>query len=161
MKNNVSKISCKRGFTLIELLVVVLIIGVLVAVAVPQYNKAVDKSRLMNLIQMGTNVRKAQEVYFLQNGTYASNVSDLDVVYEESCSRGTDLTYYYCKDGDLDNIVGSVGNLSAHAVKIWYKKNKQYILTVWIYFAHSSKPNQVICEGSTDYGTKLCNTLNL
>ncbi len=36
----------KKGFTLVEILVAVLIMGILVTMAVPQYEKAVEKSRL-------------------------------------------------------------------------------------------------------------------
>ena len=61
MKNNYTK----RGFTLLELLVVVLIIAVLAAVALPQYNKAAAKSRVMQALPFVNAVYDAQKLYFL------------------------------------------------------------------------------------------------
>lgn len=84
------------GFTLIELLVVVLIIGILTAVAVPQYKKAVYRSRYANLKVLAESIIKAQTVYYLTNNKYATSFEELDVdMPGGKLNNSTTTRYYY------------------------------------------------------------------
>ena len=66
----------RGGFTLIELLVVVLIIGILSAIALPQYTAAVEKSRATEAVQNVATIEKQIELYIMENGV-PSNVREV------------------------------------------------------------------------------------
>ena len=113
----------KSGFTLLELLVVVLIIGILAAIALPQYKLAVEKSRAAEASILINSLQKAVDIYVLQNGYPNSTVElmgtgdennpiagklDIDVESVLKCDqdggdkcRGKDFEYdAWCNDRD-------------------------------------------------------------
>jgi prepilin-type N-terminal cleavage/methylation domain-containing protein len=69
----------RNGFTLVELAVVIVIIGVLAAFGVPRFLKSVERSKAAEAFAYLTTVRAAQERYQARQGTYASDLTQLDI----------------------------------------------------------------------------------
>ena len=86
------------GFTLIELLVVVLIIGILSAISIPLYQRAVEKSQFSSGFPLAKTLVQQQELFYLANGYYAKSLSQLDISMPngtESLCCGEHLLYQF------------------------------------------------------------------
>ncbi len=173
----VNKTGHSRGFTLIELLVTVLIIAILAAVAVPQYQKAVVKSWVFSYLPFVKSLVAAQEAYYLANGQYALFFEDLDVDLA-SCQllwEGSSYPYRnlaHCGDSILidNSIASSVSNgyfTLQYCPKNATSYNKCVSTTQRIYltayFQHSTNTERAgkwYCGASYSLGEKICDAFN-
>ena len=141
MKNT----NTRRGFTLIELLVVVLIIGVLTAVAVSQYQKAVYKSRFTAMMPIAKTIANANEVYYTENGQYASTPAQLSVSAQENAEDGTEVSLYSNPE-ELSFVLAHNDNIPNIRYVVYQKFSANFPDTAW-------------CEAGDEQAEDLCVSL--
>ena len=161
------KTNTRRGFTLIELLVVVLIIGILAAVAVPQYKMAVAKSRAMQMLPIIRALMLADNAYYLANGSRQSNVNLLDISLPGDCTalEGPGLPegqVWKCgKDFVIDNANGrspaAYFCLSANTTYNTCTSKSDFKIA----YSYDSTENRQKsnCVFYSDFGKKVCQSL--
>ena len=69
----------KAGFTLVELTVITVLIGIMAAFALPRFRAAVERSKAAEAFNYLACIQAAQERYHTHRGTYADDLSDLDI----------------------------------------------------------------------------------
>ena len=144
MKNaNTSRL----GFTLIELLVVVLIIGILAAVAVPQYQKAVDSTKIQMVIANIQAIRRAENLYKIENGDYTLNFEELDIDLPiKSINNAKDYivltdgrSYSLSREGTYPNVTGDIRTPYTTIYAAFQNET-------WLCYPHREERSKRICK---------------
>ena len=135
-----------KGFTLIEILVFVFIICILAAIAVPQYQLAVAKSRFSTVKELVKSIVSAQEAYYLANGDYTINAEDLDISLPKYNSKSVDtdrgFAVYSYDWGQIWLTNDMFGQDRAEAMGKIYLDKVGRSLTYVLGYAHKQKYKQ-------------------
>ncbi len=134
----------KKAFTLIELLVVVLIIGILAAVALAQYQKTVRKTKVLQYEMWTDAVFDSYQRYLLENAIVeektpiASVGIDMDFPFKtgEGCRVYSDGAYCYNADSEI----------TTHKL---FPNSQAYI-------SYGNNKYSLLCASSVDSGRAAC-----
>ena len=155
--------SCRRGgFTLIELLVVVLIIGILAAIAYPQYEIAIMKSKMNTALPLMRAIKEANERYYMNNGKYTDDLGLLDVDLPKADRFSNEVAGQVCFSNGvgIDNLGGGSIHYIIGGIGCYWRNEK----TCWITMYYDDSTKAGIMECGTKYSShpkceRVCKSL--
>ena len=161
--------NCTKGFTLLELLVVVLIIGILAAIALPQYQMAVTKAKVASILPLMRRWKDALQEYKLQHGDYCIYENGECNVYLDGSDLGvnwpSDWNNGNCGDGyDCSNDYWRcVANEELTGYVYCHHSENKGKFDIWM--LQPDEPDwdfardKILCTAQDEKGNKVCKAL--
>ena len=147
----------RKGFTLIELLVVVLIIGILAAIAFPQYQRAVDRARIKGILPVMRAIVNAENLHRLEHGDYTYNWEELEMDIPHT-RLNKNKNALYLADGNYYNLTDS-----GKYPHVFFQTDPDWVLIYaafptewWLCYPRGTTRGKALCKslGCTDAGVE-------